>query len=99
MKPYRGRQVSFEITNMWNLIKNDIKDFTKIQKPNLWIPKGKHLGERTNQEVEINIYTLLYIKQKNNKYLLYNTGKSTQDSVITSMGKESEEEWIYVYVQ
>ena len=37
-----------EITNMWNLIKNDIKNlFTKqrqtqkILKPNLWLPKGE----------------------------------------------------------
>ena len=27
------------------------------------------------------------------------TGDSTQYSVITYMGKESEKEWIYVYVQ
>ena len=26
-------------------------------------------------------------------------GNSTQYSVITYMGKESEEEWIYVYIQ
>ena len=30
--------------------------------------------------------------------LLYSTGKSTQQCVITYMGKESEKEWIYVYV-
>ena len=30
--------------------------------------------------------------------LLYSTGNSTQYSVITDMGKESEKEWIYVYV-
>ena len=32
-----------------------------------------------------NIYTLLYIKQKINKDLLYSTGNSTQYSVITYM--------------
>ena len=47
----------------------------------------------------MNIYTLLHIKQIINKDLLYNTGNSTQYSVITYMGEESEEEWIYVYVQ
>ena len=44
------------------------------------------------------IYTLLYIKQINNKGLLYSTGNSIQYSVITYMGKESEKEWTYVYV-
>ena len=48
--------------------------------------------------MRMNIYTILYIKQTINKALLYNTGNSTQYSVITYMGEESEEEWIYVYV-
>ena len=30
-----------------------------------------------------------------NKDLLYSTGKSTQYSVVTYIGKESEKEWIY----
>ena len=29
---------------------------------NLWLSKGKEVGEKINQEVDINIYTLLYIK-------------------------------------
>ena len=29
---------------------------------------------------------------------MYSTGNSTQYSVITYMGKETEKEWIYVYV-
>ena len=41
---------------------------------------------------------LLYIKQINSKDLLYNTGNSTQYSVMTYMGKESKKERIYVYV-
>ena len=32
------------------------------------------------------------------KDLLYSAGNSTQYSVITYRGKESEKEWIYVYV-
>ena len=38
------------------------------------------------------------IKQITNKDLLYSTRSSTQYSVITYMRKESEKEWIYVYV-
>ena len=51
-----------------------------------------------NWEFGINVYTLLYIKYIINKDLLYRTGNSTQYSVITYMGKESEKEWIYVHV-
>ena len=35
-----------------------------------------------NWEIEIDIYTLLYIKQITNKDLLYSTGNSTQYSVM-----------------
>ena len=56
------RQMSYEITNMWNLIKNDtwelvhktenrLKDF----KTKLMITKGKTLGERIKWEVGIDI--------------------------------------------
>ena len=44
----KERQISYEITNMWTLIKNDTKELIhKIEadsetlKPNLWLPKGK----------------------------------------------------------
>ena len=68
----------------------------QTQKINLWLPKGK--GGEINQEFEINIYTVLYIKQINNKGLLYYTGNYTQYFVITDNGKEYEKEWIYIYM-
>ena len=40
-------------------------------------------------ETEIDIYTLLYVKQITNKDLLYGTGNSTQYTVTTYRGKES----------
>ena len=43
-----------------------------------------------NWEFRINIYTLLYIKQMNNKNLLYSTRNYIHYLVITSNGKESE---------
>ena len=46
----------------------------------------------------INIHTILHIKKIANKDLLYSTGKSTRYSVKTYVGKESEIEWIDVYV-
>ena len=68
----------------------------------LWLPKGiagcGAGGWWIDQQFGINIYTLLYIKQITNKDLLYSTGNSTQYSVITYMGKESEKEWMYVFV-
>ena len=50
--------------------------------------KGEGMGG-INEESEINIYTLLYII---NKDLLYSTENSIQYSVITYMGKESKKE-------
>ena len=44
----------------------------------------------------IDIYILLYIKEITNKDLLYNTGNSTQYSVMNYMEKESKKEWIDV---
>ena len=43
-----------------------------------------------NWEFGINIYTLLYIKEINNKDLLYSTGNYIQYLVIAYNGKESE---------
>ena len=43
----------------------------------LWLPKGYWWWGGINQEFGINIYTLPYIKQVNNKDLLYSTGKYT----------------------
>ena len=37
-------------------------------------------------------------KKKMDKDLLYSTENSTQYSIMTFMGKESTEEWIYVYI-
>ena len=62
------------------------------------VTKEETLGGVINQEAGINMYTLLYIKSVSNKDLLYGTGKSTQYFVITCMGKESEKEWMYVYI-
>ena len=41
---------------------------------------------------------LLYIKYIGNKDLWYSTGNSTQYSLVTDMGKESDKEWIYIYI-
>ena len=38
------------------------------------------------------------IYKVNNNNLLYSTGYSTQYSIITYIGKESEKEWIYVCI-
>ena len=44
------------------------------------------------------IYTLLYTKLIGNKDLLNSSEKSIQYSVIVYVGKESEKEWIYMYM-
>ena len=70
----------------------------RLRKQTYGYQRGKVGGGGINQEFGINIHTLLYRKQIINKDLLYSTGNSTQYSVITYMEKESEKEWIYVYV-
>ena len=76
--------------------------FTKQKEPHrhrkqTLLPKGKGSG-MINQEVGINIYTLLYIKQITNKDLLYSKEKYTQQFVITYKRKESEKEDMYVCI-
>ena len=74
------------------------KQTYRLRKQTCGYQRGKVGGER-NWEFGIDIYTLLYIKQIINKDLLYSTGDSTEYSAITYMGKESEKEQIYVYIQ
>ena len=50
---------------------------------------GGKAGGGINGETGIDMYTLLCIKQRTNKDLLYSTGNSTQYSVMTYMGKAS----------
>ena len=57
------------------------------------VPKRKKGEGRVNQEFEINRYTLLYIKQVNNKDLLYSIGNYIQYLVIIYNGKESKKRY------
>ena len=59
---------------------------------------NREAGGGINWEIGIDIYTLLYIKQKMNEDLLYSTGYSTQYPVVTYTGKKTTKEWICVYV-
>ena len=67
-KSYRERQISYDITYMWDL-KNDtnepiykIETDSQMQKTNLLFPKGKEEGG-TNKELRINRYTLLLLSR------------------------------------
>ena len=51
-----------------------------------------------NQEFEVKIYTLLYIKQTTNKDLQYNTGNYTEFLIITYNERECKKEYIYIYI-
>ena len=64
-------------------------------KKKLMVTKGEMLRGGINQEFEINIYTLVYIRQIISKDLIYSTGHSAQYSVISHMGKISKKEWLY----
>lgn len=60
---------------------------THRHKKQTYVYQGERVGGEINQEVEINIYTVLYMKQITIKNLLYSTGNSTKYSVIIYMGK------------
>ena len=60
---------------------------------NLWV-----YGRKDELGVGINRYVLLYIKQINDKDLLYSTGNSIQYVVITFNGKEYEKEYVYIII-
>ena len=59
--------------------------------------KGETLGGRINWPVGLDIYTIIYGMDEY-QGPTFSTGKSTQYFVVTYVGKESEKEWIYVYV-
>ena len=65
-----------------------------LPSPKLMVNRGEMLSG-IDQEFEINIYTLLYIREVTNN-LLCSTGNSTQYSIITNIRKEYEKEWTYV---
>ena len=87
---------------MWNL-KYDTNELIyktetdlQTQKTDLWLPKGKGGGGGINQELGINRYTLLYIKQINNNFLFIAQGTIVY-LVVTYNGKESEKQYIFIY--
>ena len=55
-------------------------------------------GEGMVRVAGMDMYTLLYLKQITNKYVLSSTGNSAQCYVAAWTGRESGEEWIQVYV-
>ena len=83
---------------MWNL-KNDIMYLlnrnTDMEKKSM-VTKWEKRGEGINYEFGIRRYTLLYIKQINDKDLLYSTGNYIQYSGINYNGKESEKEYMCI---
>ena len=54
----------------------------------LMVTKGEMWQGGINQKFGINVYILPYIKQIINKDLLYNTGDSNQQSIVTYMGMD-----------
>ena len=92
--------MSYDITHMWNL-KNNMNELiyktetdSRTQKTNLWLPNRKGSEGGINQEFRISRYKLLYIKQVNNKDLLYSIGNYIQYPVINHNGKD-----MYIYLQ
>ena len=72
---------------------------SQTQKTNLSLPKGKGTGGGgINEEFGISGYKLHYIKQINDKVLLYSTKNYIPYLAINHNGKGYEKEYIYMYV-
>ena len=99
-KSDRERQISYDITYIWYLKcdRNELIYKTErltVTQNKLQLPKGEGRGG-INQELVINICTLLYMKEINIKDILYSTGNYIQYLIMTYNGKESEKyEYIY----
>ena len=89
------RQILYDFTYIWNL-KNNINVFIyktetthRHRKQSYGYQRGRGGGE-INWEFGINWHTLLYIKQTNNKDLLYRTSNYIPYLVIIYNGKVTE---------
>ena len=83
----------YKLTYLWNR-----KRCTDFQ-TNLWFLREICQRGGMGWMFRIGICTLLHMEWIFRWDLQYNIGNSTQNSVITHMGKESEKEWVWVYVQ
>ena len=68
----------------------------------LWL-LGEESGEGQIDYIEIDMYTLTYLKQIIKNNILHHTGKSVQIRSVQNIcnnlnGKKSEKEFIYVYL-
>ena len=102
-KSERERQIPYDITYMWNL-KYDTNELIYETKRDSHIENKVMVtkGERDQRDKVgvpgISRYKLLYIKQINNKLLLYSTGNYIQCPLINHNGKEYEKEYVYIYI-
>ena len=81
------------ILPIWGIQKNGTNELiykteteSQMQKTNLQLPGYKKQGG-INWEIETDVYTLLNIKQRTSKDLLYRIRNSSQYSVIDLYGK------------
>ena len=97
----RERQISYNVTYMWNLFLIDFNLFFnrhkwtlqnrnrhKCWKQTYCYQRGKVVRrDKSGGELEMNIHTLLCIRSITNKDLQHSTGNSSQYSVMTYMRK------------
>ena len=96
-KSHKERQISYDITYMWNLKKIQINLFTKQKQTHTHrkqtsdYQRGKWWKRDKLGVWDLWIHTTIY-KYKSNKDLLYSTGNYIQYLVITYNAKESEKQ-------
>ena len=81
------------------MIQKNLQNREKLKdlETKLYLPNRKWGGGGINQEVGINICTLMYIKQVGNKDLLYSTEKSTLYSMMLLQMALFHFQWVRVH--
>ena len=86
------------LQNKLMVTKGDRQRKGKEFKTSLWLPKGTNRGKGRTRSLGLAYGTLLCMEWMSKGTCYLAPEHSTQYSVITYTGKESEKEWISVYV-
>ena len=100
-KSDRGGEVSYGIPFIWNLKRNDLQITLLTKQKETHRLREQTYGcwrEGIVRDLEMELYTLLYLKWITNKGIQYSTWNSVQCYLATWVGGVFGEEWIYVYV-
>ena len=87
-KSERERQISYDITYIWNLKYDTNEPLKQNQRPREQTCGGERVSGGMDQELGVSKCKLLYVEQINTQTLLYSTENYIQYPMISHNGKE-----------